>query len=195
MIIRKLFTFQGAHIVRKCFTKQCRENIHGHSYIVELFLTSNKMDDGHMLVDFGLLKGNIKEFIESFDHSHTIWADDDKDFIATCKSLSSRWVEIPCNATAEGYALLMLIVIDRILEQTDWHNGEGDVKVVSVRVHETATGYAEAFRGDVHQLMNPKPNNIVFSDGVIEDWKDKGMWRRYFPNSVMFNQNGDNSND
>lgn len=46
MIIRKQFKFEGAHIVRNCTSQRCRENIHGHSYIVEVFITSDKLDHG-----------------------------------------------------------------------------------------------------------------------------------------------------
>ncbi|MFR6543952.1 MAG: 6-pyruvoyl trahydropterin synthase family protein, partial [Butyricimonas virosa] len=52
MLIRKLFKFEGAHIVRNCSSHRCRENIHGHSYIVEVFITSDKLDRGYMVIDF-----------------------------------------------------------------------------------------------------------------------------------------------
>jgi len=46
MIIRKKFRFEGAHIVRNCTSKRCRENIHGHSYEVEVFVKSDALDRG-----------------------------------------------------------------------------------------------------------------------------------------------------
>ena len=67
MVIRKLFRFEAAHIVRDCSTDRCRENIHGHSFIVELFLQSNTLDNAGMVYDFGLLKGTVKSFIDAFD--------------------------------------------------------------------------------------------------------------------------------
>ena len=79
MIIRKLFKFEGAHIVRNCTSVRCRENIHGHSYIVEVFLTSNKLDDGYMITDFARL-AKIKELIDSFDHSYILWNKEDAEF-------------------------------------------------------------------------------------------------------------------
>ena len=60
MIIRKKFKFEGAHIVRNCSTKRCKTSIHGHSYKVEVFFTSNKLDNGFMILDFGLTKKHIK---------------------------------------------------------------------------------------------------------------------------------------
>ena len=78
MLIRKLFKFENAHIVRDCTTQRCSENIHGHSYKIEVLLESNYLDDGQMVYDFGLTKRYIKELIDSFDHAITLWSKDDK---------------------------------------------------------------------------------------------------------------------
>ena len=64
MVIRKLFKFEGAHIVRNCSSHRCRENIHGHSYIVEVFITSDKLDRGYMVMDF-VVAGRIRR-VEDF---------------------------------------------------------------------------------------------------------------------------------
>ena len=79
MIIRKLFKFEGAHIVRHCSSEKCRENIHGHSYVVEVFLTSDKLDNGYMVMDFCRLD-KVKQFIESFDHTYSLWNREPEDF-------------------------------------------------------------------------------------------------------------------
>ena len=55
MIIRKLFKFEGSHIVRNCTSDRCSHSLHGHSYKVELFLTADHLDNAGMVVDFGLL--------------------------------------------------------------------------------------------------------------------------------------------
>ncbi len=60
MIIRKLFKFENAHIVRECSTLRCSRNLHGHSYKVEVLLESNYLDNGQMVYDFGLTKLYIK---------------------------------------------------------------------------------------------------------------------------------------
>ena len=90
MLIRKLFKFENAHIVRDCSTQRCSENIHGHSYKVEVLLESNYLDDGQMVYDFGLTKLYIKELIDSFDHAITLWAKDDKAYIDAMKQHSNR---------------------------------------------------------------------------------------------------------
>lgn len=174
MIIRKLFKFEGAHIVRNCSSKHCRENIHGHSYIVEVFITSDKLDKGYMIMDFCRLD-KVKQFIESFDHTYSLWNGENQDFKDFIYRYNRRVAEIPVSPSAEGYALMFLYCIDRILQNTSSVNGEGNVRLSSVRVHETATGYAEAFRDDL-LLANFGVRDIHFSEGVTEEWNSKEWW-------------------
>ena len=61
------------HIVRKCSSDRCKKSIHAHTYTVEVFLSSNTLDNGFMVYDFGLMKNTIKELIKSFDNSVSIW--------------------------------------------------------------------------------------------------------------------------
>ncbi len=77
MIIRKLFKFENAHVVRGCSTQRCRASIHGHSYKVEVLFESKYLDNGQMVYDFGLMKRGMKELIDSFDHGVAIWDGDD----------------------------------------------------------------------------------------------------------------------
>ena len=170
MVIRKLFKFEGAHIVRNCTSERCRENIHGHSYIVEVFITSNKLDKGYMITDFARLS-KIKEMIDSFDHSYILWNQEDNDFKEFVYKYNKRVVEIPVSPSAEGFALLFLKVSDSIISNMERVNGEGNVKVSSVRVHETATGYAEAFIEDL-SMADFEVSDIHYSDAIIETWSE-----------------------
>lgn len=176
MIIRKLFKFEGAHIVRNCSSRQCRENIHGHSYIVEVFVTSDKLDNGFMVMDFSLLK-EVKEFVESFDHTYTLWSGECEELKHAMYKYNHRVAEIPLSPSAEGFALLFFYIIDGILKNTEFKNGEGHVQLHSVRVHETATGYAEAFREDL-KMVAFTPQDIRFSEGITEEWKEKEWWKK-----------------
>ena len=174
MLIRKKFKFEGAHIVRNCSSQRCRENIHGHSYVVEVFIRSDHLDQGYMVMDFCRLD-KVKEFIESFDHTYSLWQEEEKELKTFIYRYNRRVAEIPVSPSAEGYALMFLYVIDLILQHTPRINGEGQVQLHSVRVHETATGYAEAFREDLH-LVHFQARDIRFSAGVIADWKDNQWW-------------------
>lgn len=177
MIIRKLFKFNGQHIVRNCSSERCKKSIHSHSYKVEVFFTSKGFDNGQMLVDFGLMKGTIKDFIDSFDHAYSIWNKESEEFEMFMKTNSDRWIEMPVSPSAEQYSLLFLYVIDKIVNATEFNNGESKVNVSSVRVHETATGYAEAFRNDL-EWVNYDLDDIIFSDDIKEEWGDCLMYNK-----------------
>ena len=174
MIIRKKFRFEGAHIVRNCTSQRCRENIHGHSYEVEVFLKSDQLDNGFMVMDFVLLN-NVADFIHSFDHSYTLWDKESDEIKDAIYRINSRVAEIPVSPSAEGYALLFFYVIDRIISKIRLVNGEGNVKLHAVRVHETLSGYAETSVEDL-SLVKFSLNDIKFNDGIEKEWKDKIWW-------------------
>lgn len=164
MLIRKQFKFEGAHIVRNCSSQRCRENIHGHSYVVEVFITSDRLDNGYMVMDFCRLD-KVKDFIESFDHTYSLWNREDEEFKAFIYKYNRRVAEIPISPSAEGFALMFFYAIDQILQNTERINGEGHIQLHSVRVHETATGYAEAFREDL-KLVRFEMKDIRFTEDI-----------------------------
>ncbi|WP_169784433.1 6-pyruvoyl trahydropterin synthase family protein [Campylobacter curvus] len=180
MIIRKLFTFENAHIVRFCSSKRCRTSIHGHSYKAEVLLSSNFLDNAGMVYDFGLMKQNIKCIIDSFDHATTIFSGDEAEYKSDLKRHSARWVEIPLNPSAEQFCRIFFVIIDRLLSTTIMQNGEREVKLESIIVHETDTGYAQCFRDDAYNAKMGEINldRIVFSQAVIDEWDDKELFEK-----------------
>ena len=186
MIIRKQFTFEGAHIVRNCSSDRCKRSLHGHSYIVEVFFTSDKLDNGMMVYDFGLTKGTIKDIIDSFDHAYSMWNKEKTDFKKFIKKESARWIEMPVSPSAEMYSLMFFFIIDKILQNTQFNNGEGNVQLSSVRVHETATGYAESFREDL-KFWDYQLGDIIFSNQIKEEWKDPKMYDKLINNIQFIN--------
>jgi len=180
MIIRKLFKFENAHIVRGCSSVKCRSSVHGHSYKVELLFESNFLDRGQMVYDFGLMKQNMKALVESFDHAIAIWSGDDREFIDDMKKHSQRWVELPISPSAEQFSRVIFVMIDKLLKLTSAVNGEKEVKLNSVIVHETDTGYAQAFRDDAYSKNMGIINldEIIFSDEVQNSWKDTQLWSK-----------------
>lgn len=177
MLITKGFTFEGSHIVRNCSSKRCKFSIHGHSYKVWVTFTADGLDNGMMVMDFGLMKGTIKDFIDSFDHAYSMWSKETPDFKEFIYNNSARYIEMPVSPSAEAYAIMFFKVIDAILECTRFANGECNVRLHSVRVHETATGYAEAFREDM-KWVDFTLDDIVFSDGIREEWQDPNMYEK-----------------
>ena len=177
MIIRKEFKFEGAHIVRNCSSVRCKKSIHGHSYVVEVFFTSTGLDNGQMVMDFGLMKGTIKDFIDGFDHAYSMWTKESDEFKNFIKNNSDRWIEMPVSPSAEAYSLMFLYVIDKIVKATKFNNGEHEVQVSSVRVHETVTGYAEAFREDL-EWFKFDLEDIVLSDGITNEYSSPSMYKK-----------------
>lgn len=172
MRIRKLFRFENAHVVRNCTSDRCRRSIHGHSYQVELILEASRLDHGQMVYDFGLLKGVIRDLIDSFDHAICFWDQDDPEYVAACQQFSARWVSLPVSPSAEQFSRVFFFLADQVLRQTETQNAEGDVQVYSVIVHETTTGYAQCFRADVEnaQMGALSLERIVFSPQVQAEW-------------------------
>ena len=189
MIIRKLFKFENAHIVRGCSTQKCSLNIHGHSYKIEVLLESNYLDNGQMVYDFGLTKRYIKELIESFDHSITLWSEDDKSYIEDMKRHSARWVELPVSPSAEQFSRVIFLMVERVLNCTNMVNGERNVKLHSIIVHETQTGYAQGFKEDAYSKLmgNISLENIIFSDKIKSEWSNPNLWEALLQNKLMVN--------
>lgn len=180
MIIRKLFKFENAHIVRGCTSSRCKYSIHGHSYKVEVLFESNYLDNGQMVYDFGLTKQSMKELIDSFDHATAFWDKDDPEYIKAIKQYSQRWVSLPVSPSAEQFSRVIFLMIDKLLVQTEMINGEKEVKVHSVIVHETETGYAQGFREDAYSEFMGKIalEEIVFSKQITNEWTDPLLWRK-----------------
>ena len=178
MLIRKLFKFENAHIVRNCTSDRCKRSIHGHSYKVELLLKASKLDHGQMVYDFGLLKGVIKDIFDSFDHAICFWQHDDAEYIDACKKFSARWISLPVSPSAEQFSRVVFFWAREILKQTQMQNGETDVKVYSVIAHETATGYAQCFEDDVDnaQMGALTLGDFEFSEQVKAEWHDPLMY-------------------
>lgn len=180
MLIRKLFKFENAHIVRNCSSDRCKRSIHGHSYKVEVLLQANRLDHGQMVYDFGLMKGIIKDLIDSFDHAITFWDKDDADYVAACKNYSARWIALPVSPSAEQFSRVFFFLVDAVLKHTNMQNGEGDVTLHSVIVHETDTGYAQCFREDIENVQMGELSlaEIVFSKQVKIEWAMPDMYDR-----------------
>ena len=189
MIIRKLFKFENAHIVRGCSTVKCRSSIHGHSYRVELLFESNFLDNGQMIYDFGLMKQNMKDLVESFDHAITLWNADETSYRADMKRHSERWVELGVSPSAEQFSRVIFVLIAKLLSLTSTQNGEKEVKLHSVIVHETQTGYAQCFEADAHSkaMGEIKLEEIVFSEAVLEDFKDPRLFAKMLANESFVN--------
>ena len=174
MIIRKKFRFEGAHIVRNCTSHRCRENIHGHSYEVEVLLKPDQPDNGIAATDF-LLSGAVPEFIHSFDHAFTLWDKEGDEVKEAVYRINARVAEIPVSPSAEGFALLFFFVIDRILAAARLVDRVQNLKLSAVRIHETHSGYAESSAEDLN-LVGFSLKDVKFNQGISREWNDPSWW-------------------
>ena len=60
--------FAAAHALTH-YRGKC-ERLHGHNYRVRLWAKGHVLGEGGMLVDFGLLKGALREVLSELDHGN-----------------------------------------------------------------------------------------------------------------------------
>lgn len=53
---------QLAMVAKKC------ENLHGHNWKVEVCVSGEKLNDAGVLIDFGILKAEVREIMQLLDH-------------------------------------------------------------------------------------------------------------------------------
>lgn len=181
MLIRKKYNIEMGHLVRNCSSERCAWSQHGHSAIIEVILSASKLDNAGMVYDFGLMKGTIKQFIDSFDHCYVFWDKESDEFKNYIKKFNRRWLEVNFNPTAENLALFFHGQIEYILKHTIMKNDEDpNLHVASVIYHETATGYAQTEYDDVEMIFENKPGEslkprldlITIPDEVYKDWSE-----------------------
>ena len=136
-IIRKKFKFEMAHVLDSSYSVEC-QNIHGHSYILEVFIKRDCLNNDGMVIDFKSLKEIINDLIISkVDHKLIL-------------NKSNIWAGI-----FEGMLMKPLVLVDYnpTAENMvkDFHEKIKDRLIIlipglygiKVRLHETDTGYAE----------------------------------------------------
>lgn len=185
MEIRKQFKFEMAHIVRNAWSRRCSKNVHGHSYILELFFSGEVPDNAGMLVDFGIVKKYLNDFIDSFDHSFVLWDRKEDEHIKEFfqkefeRVIITPW-STSCEVQAKMFGLVAQHVLDEMFLQGKFINGEEKFHVSKARLHETATGYAE-WKSDDSDYFLPSIEEILtrlqISDKIVEEWKEKEFWK------------------
>jgi 6-pyruvoyltetrahydropterin/6-carboxytetrahydropterin synthase len=172
MEIRKRFHFEAAHRLWN-HPGRCA-GVHGHSYVVEVFVKGDPDPTTGMVADFGWVKKIAGEFIDKFDHALIFHSRDpilgphrndevvSKATSALLEALNPRWVMVPYMPTAEMMASHFL-----------WHLRRQQVgpyiNFTRVRVHETETGFAEC--DSLVPCQSGNYADTVFSRAVEEGGK------------------------
>lgn len=142
--LTKEFSFEAAHALGG-YDGPCRE-IHGHSYRLFVTVKGRPLSDENdpkqgMVIDFGLLKGIVNEEIVSrLDHALVLRSTIDP---ALRRMLSDRFdnlVTVDYQPTCEN-------MLDDFARRIARRLPEG-VGLHALRLHETATSYAEWFAED-----------------------------------------------
>ena len=64
--LRVVTRFAAAHRLTMVGAK-C-ENLHGHNWKIEVYVQGQSTDKGGVLVDFGVIKRQVRELMETLDH-------------------------------------------------------------------------------------------------------------------------------
>jgi 6-pyruvoyltetrahydropterin/6-carboxytetrahydropterin synthase len=189
MQIRKLFKYEMGHIVRNAWSRRCAHSAHGHSYQVEFTFCSDSLDNGGMVTDFGFIKKYMHPFVDSFDHAFCLWdRPEDAHLIEFFPQHFERVIITPFSSTAELQAAMFYRYGEMCLSRMPWANGEHDVQMQSVRVHETTTGWAEATQKDRQLITCDEMLNIKFSPGIIAEWPQQFL--DFYQEVVLMNSYG-----
>lgn len=142
--ITKQFRFEAAHALWG-YDGACR-NIHGHSYILYVTLIGQPSADPAdakfgMVMDFSVLKKIVNEqIVDQFDHALMIRKDTPHEKLALSSDLVGKILALSYQPTCEN---MVSDFAARIKSQLP----EG-ISLHSLKLHETATAYAEWFADD-----------------------------------------------
>lgn len=128
----KTLTFEAAHRLLKDYSGKCSNN-HGHSWVVDIELETEQLDEKGMVLDFSELK-RLKQWIDdTLDHSTILW---EKDPMCEYIRYSGQRLFVTLeNPTSEVIAKI-------IFEKAQELFANERIRVSSVVVYETCTSRA-----------------------------------------------------
>ncbi|MGC8802192.1 MAG: 6-carboxytetrahydropterin synthase QueD [Bacteroidales bacterium] len=130
--VSKTLTFEAAHRLLKDYSGKCTNN-HGHSWVVEIAVEADQLDEKGMVLDFNELK-RLKQWIdETLDHTTILWEQDP--MCEYIRQSGQRLFVTQQNPTSEVIARI-------IFEKAQEMFGDERVTISSVTVHETCTSKA-----------------------------------------------------
>ncbi len=142
--ITKQFRFEAAHALWG-YDGACR-NIHGHSYILYVTLIGKPINDPKhpkygMVMDFSVLKNIVNEqIVDQFDHALLLRSGTPHEQLASSSELLGKIMKMDYQPTCEN------MITD--FAQRISANLPPEVKLFSLKLHETATAYAEWYAAD-----------------------------------------------
>lgn len=140
--LTKEFGFEMSHALHG-YDGLCK-NIHGHSYKMFVTVKGTPINDinspkNGMVMDFTDLKAIVKEdIIDAFDHALVLYKG--SELLKSIKESDTKLVVLDYQPTCENFLIDFVNKINSRLSK--------DIELVSIRLHETATSYAEWFAQD-----------------------------------------------
>lgn len=114
--------------------------LHGHRYVVEAtFAASEGLDDLGRVIDFGVIKERLTDWVdENWDHNTILWEKDRELGEVISKQISQKIFYLPTNPTAENMAqYLREVVCKKLFPETD-------IQCTRIRLYETPNCYADS---------------------------------------------------
>lgn len=148
--ICKTFEIESGHMLSK-HPDKCRFP-HGHTRKVEFVLEAPSLDSGDMVCDFKVLKELMGEFLDRFDHALCMNTEDPK-FAELQAAYGERVIGFQkVDPTTEVMAETIFrhcegALAERVAAATSRYAVRSEVKLVSVRVWETSSSWAEFASG------------------------------------------------
>lgn len=141
--ITKEFVFDMAHALHN-YDGLC-QNIHGHTYKLQVTLIGSPCDDVNspkygMVLDFSVLKNVVKiPIVDTFDHALVVPKNGGFDALRQFQS-EGKFIEVPFQPTCENLTIYFVELIKAKLPS--------QVSLHSIRLYETPTSFAEWFAED-----------------------------------------------
>ncbi len=140
--VTKEFRFEMAHALED-YNGKCK-HVHGHSYILYVTVVgepnTNAKDSGYgMVMDFGELKQIVNaHIVDTFDHALVLRRD-----AKLADALRKEYGNVMLTDYQPTCENMVVAFAELLQKQLPQH-----VKLFSLRLHETATSYAEWFASD-----------------------------------------------
>jgi 6-pyruvoyltetrahydropterin/6-carboxytetrahydropterin synthase len=113
--LRVVTRFAAAHRLTMVGAK-C-ENLHGHNWKIEVYVQGQGLDQGGVLVDFGIIKRHVRSLMETLDHKFLNELDYFQDGTPPSSENIARYV-------ADGLADRLDIPGIRISRVTAWESDD-----------------------------------------------------------------------
>lgn len=128
--------FDAAHRLRGHEGK-CR-NLHGHRYVIEASFAAPQLDALGRLIDFGIIKQRLGEWVDRYwDHNVILWTEDKALGDGVANETAQNIFYMDVNPTAENMALYLFEqVCPKLFADTG-------ITCTHVRLYETPNCYVD----------------------------------------------------